>query len=102
MWELFAGSSFKFGSLDEDIMYDMLAYEVDGGQEEKNEHWIRMENGVDWMPERAVRLGDHKEAQGLWDDGVFEAISWDQLQEGYRLIGSRIVRRVKDDGVKSR
>ena len=76
-------------------MVTILEHEALDAEEEHNEHWVSMENGVDWMPEAAVREGDQAEIQGLWDDEIFEVISWDQVPDCCWVIGSRLLRRIK-------
>jgi hypothetical protein len=67
-----------------------------------DEPWYRMENGVDWLPESEVRAGDLREMEGLWGDGVFRRTTWSAVPEGTRVIGSRLVRRIKNQTCKSR
>ena len=59
-----------------------------------------LENGVDWCPGELSRQGDLHEVQGLFDKGVFE-IRGAERPEG-RFIQMRLVRRWKEDKIKSR
>ena len=101
LWELVA-DDLDWESTPESVMSEILTHEAMDAEEKHNEHWIRMENGVDWMPESAMMEGDRAELQGLWDDGVFEVLTWDQVPENCRVIGIRLVRRIQQQKVKSR
>ena len=61
-----------------------------------------MDNGVDWMPFEKVREGDLREVQGLFDDQCFKPMEEESIPENAWRIGSRFVRRIKNEQVKSR
>ena len=74
---------------------EALACEAQVLDEQEQEQWVRMENGTDWMPGERVREGDLRELQGLLDDKTFTVVSEEELPEGIRRIGSRLVRRIR-------
>ena len=81
---------------------ELLQQEVMENTVLPDEPWRRMENGVDWLPESEVRAGDLREMEGLWGDGVFRKTTWSEVREGTRIVGSRMVRRIKNQSCKSR
>jgi hypothetical protein len=85
---------------EEEREYEMRLLEVLACETETSEEQVCMSDGVHWMPASDVVLGDTKEFEGLWKDGVFELA--DEIPEGSTFIDSRVVRRIKGDAVKSR
>lgn len=86
----------------EDELREVLRLEAQASDVGEDENWIRMENGVDWMPEVMVHQGDYNEVLGLFADGAYGPISEEKLTEKTRKIGNRLVRRLKGEGVKLR
>ena len=89
-------------TLEEEQLREALACEVQVLDEQEQEQWVRMENGTDWMPGERVCEGDLRELQGLLDGKTFTVVPEEELPEGIRRIGSRPVRRIKGEAVKSR
>ena len=54
--------------VDDTTMVDMLSHEMDKHEEDspEEESWMRMENGIDFLPSGEVKAAEVKEMEGLW------------------------------------
>ena len=85
--------------LDEpDAMVEFLEI-LNADAEDDDQTYIMLENG-EWCPEEMSRAGDLKEAQGLFDKKVFEIVGKEKPDGRY--IPMRMIRRWKNDTIKSR
>ena len=64
--------------------------------------WIGLEDPPMWCPLHMIKEGDMRELQGLLERPSFVEMAWSEVGPDTRVITTQMVRRMKNEAVKSR